>query len=161
MDRLSKVVFFVVTLFLFVVVVFVSCSGESTVSACIQLPVTSVILLSGVFLQLSFFLFSRTDRFLKSLQADYPPIKLLIKLGKMIHKLKKKKKKGQLSSFYSVLTASLNPPVTEGKTYLQLENKKQPKFLYKADVQTCLEQYQKNLLIFIIFTQWNALNYVS
>lgn len=93
MDRLSKVVFFVVTLFLFVVVVFVSCSGESTVSACIQLPVTSVILLSGVFLQLSFFLFSRTDRFLKSLQADYPPIKLLIKLGKMIHKLKKKKKK--------------------------------------------------------------------
>lgn len=103
MDRLSKVVFLLLfCLFLFVVV-FVFCKGGSTDSACIQLLGTSVSICLECSCNYHFFSSLELTAFSNlPLQADYLPIKLSIKLGKMILKLKKKKKE-QLSFFFLLL----------------------------------------------------------
>lgn len=119
-------------LFLFVVVVF--CKGASTDSAHIQLLGTSVSICLECSCNYRFFSSLELTAFSNlPLQADYLPIKLSIKLGKMILKLKKKKKE-QLSFFFYCCSNSLSKPsVTEEKaSYLHLENKQRSKFLYKA-----------------------------
>lgn len=142
MDRLSKVAFFfVVILFVSFLLLFLFLAGGKALFlhafSYQQFQLVSCLECSCNY---RFFSLELTAFSNLSLQADYLPIKLPIKLGKMIHKSKKKKRAAFIFLLLYCSNSFSKPPITEGKaSYLQLENKKQPKFLYKADIWTCLE----------------------